>query len=332
MNNIENKIKMNDLDPVTQPLFLYSRFQDYDEFIDTVHAWELDFIQLEPGEFHVELMQIGIDTSLISRACFNRLVHQRGNPPQDFRTFAVLSDPSFRLVWRCREITGDVVMAFPPGEDLDAISQAGFDVFTLSFSEDILEEIGRRLGIPSTLDFLGKTEVFTCHPYRMRELRKMLHDFCCAMIKAPPQKRDHRLFGQLKDKIPLKLLSTLSATLLFSDTDKISSRVKDRALNTALACIEESADLPLSVKELCRISGASERTLQYAFLERFSVSPKAYLQSVRFNKVRRELRNGDPHSTRVTDIANDWGFWHMGQFAADYRRYFGELPSKTLGR
>ena len=34
----------------------------------------------------------------------------------------------------------------------------------------------------------------------------------------------------------------------------------------------------------------------------------------------------------VADIANGWGFWHMGQFAADYRRQFGELPSETLAR
>jgi len=29
-------------------------------------------------------------------------------------------------------------------------------------------------------------------------------------------------------------------------------------------------------------------------------------------------------------VANAWGFWHMGQFARDYRRLFGELPSDTL--
>jgi AraC family ethanolamine operon transcriptional activator len=32
------------------------------------------------------------------------------------------------------------------------------------------------------------------------------------------------------------------------------------------------------------------------------------------------------------EIAIEWGFWHMGQFAADYRRQFGELPSETLTR
>ena len=40
----------------------------------------------------------------------------------------------------------------------------------------------------------------------------------------------------------------------------------------------------------------------------------------------------DPSTTRVTDVANEWGFWHLGQFAADYRRHFGELPSETFER
>ena len=33
----------------------------------------------------------------------------------------------------------------------------------------------------------------------------------------------------------------------------------------------------------------------------------------------------------VTDIANNWGFWHLGDFARNYRREFDELPSETLG-
>jgi len=34
----------------------------------------------------------------------------------------------------------------------------------------------------------------------------------------------------------------------------------------------------------------------------------------------------------ITQISSQWGFWHMGQFGADYKRQFGELPSETLGR
>ena len=79
---------------------------------------------------------------------------------------------------------------------------------------------------------------------------------------------------------------------------------------------------------LSRLSGASDRTLRRAFKERFGVSPKSYLRSQKLIGVRRQLR-ATGAETLVSDIANEWGFWHMGQFAADYRGHFGELPSET---
>jgi len=36
--------------------------------------------------------------------------------------------------------------------------------------------------------------------------------------------------------------------------------------------------------------------------------------------------------TTVTQVATHWGFLHLGEFARDYQRLFGERPSETLGR
>jgi len=36
--------------------------------------------------------------------------------------------------------------------------------------------------------------------------------------------------------------------------------------------------------------------------------------------------------TTLADVANRYGFWPMGQFAADFRKQFGELPSAILRR
>jgi AraC family ethanolamine operon transcriptional activator len=46
--------------------------------------------------------------------------------------------------------------------------------------------------------------------------------------------------------------------------------------------------------------------------------------------VRRELRDANPATTQVQDVAARWGFWHLSHFASDYRAMFGELPSDTL--
>ena len=50
---------------------------------------------------------------------------------------------------------------------------------------------------------------------------------------------------------------------------------------------------------------------------------------LRLNGVREELKlSGGDQS--VTRSANRWGFHHMSQFAALYKRQFGELPSETM--
>jgi len=48
------------------------------------------------------------------------------------------------------------------------------------------------------------------------------------------------------------------------------------------------------------------------------------------NNVKKELRKSSSSSTKIADIANQHGFWHMGQFAKDYKILFVELPSDTL--
>ena len=72
----------------------------------------------------------------------------------------------------------------------------------------------------------------------------------------------------------------------------------------------------------------SWRTLDYAFRDQFDLTPKQYLQTVRLQQVRRDLLK-TPANTTIVEIAANRGFWHMGQFARDYRRTFDELPSET---
>ena len=86
---------------------------------------------------------------------------------------------------------------------------------------------------------------------------------------------------------------------------------------------------PLSLLDLCRELGVSERTLHYAFQEVRGLSPMAYFRAFRLNAVRQELKTA-PDTATVHEIAQRWGFWHTGEFAAAYRRLFGELPSQTL--
>ena len=92
----------------------------------------------------------------------------------------------------------------------------------------------------------------------------------------------------------------------------------------------ENLNYPWTIQALCEKLYVSQRTLRYAFQECLGMSPMTYLKAQRLSEVRRQLKACKPNQTTVTDIAVQWGFWHMGQFAQDYRKMFGECPSETL--
>ncbi|MFY8217090.1 MAG: helix-turn-helix domain-containing protein [Chthoniobacterales bacterium] len=48
---------------------------------------------------------------------------------------------------------------------------------------------------------------------------------------------------------------------------------------------------------------------------------------MRLCKARREILGSGYRNLSVTDAAMAWGFNHLGRFSAEYRQFFGELPS-----
>ena len=109
-----------------------------------------------------------------------------------------------------------------------------------------------------------------------------------------------------------------------------TAEARARAIRKALTFIKDRPGEAIGLNRLCEVCRVSERTLQRAFLDHFGVTPKTYLLAFRLNQVRRELLSPGVPGLLIRDIAIGMGFWHMSQFARDYKRLFGELPSQTL--
>lgn len=93
-----------------------------------------------------------------------------------------------------------------------------------------------------------------------------------------------------------------------------------------------NSDRLVTVSELCSVLCTCRRALQSSFQEVLGVSPHAYIRAVSLNGVRSHLNNPDSIYRSVQDAAAAFGFWHMSQFALDYRQLFGERPSETFKR
>ena len=90
------------------------------------------------------------------------------------------------------------------------------------------------------------------------------------------------------------------------------------------------ADLP-TVADVAAACGISVRALTRGFEKHLGTSPLQYMLELRLQGVRGEL-SAAVDGASVTDLALNWGFAHLGQFAARYRQRFGESPRDTLRR
>lgn len=307
-----------------------AEFQDFDEVAEAIEGWDLDWQQLDRGRLEAKVQQIGSASWLLTRVSFSRQFHQRGGTPPGFLTFGLPGVDVEEVTWCSQPADGRNLMVFPSGGEYESMSQPGFRADTFSFSEDQLDRVARSLDLPGVGYLLtGSHQVFTCDPVLLAKMRARLREIFRQAADNPASLSTPGLRGEIEAELPKLLLKTIASGQVTGR--RRSSAVRSRAASRALALISECSDEHLTVQGICDAIGVSQRTLRYAFQEQIGVSPKRYLQSARLAGVRRELRNATPE-VKIVDVANRWGFWHMGQFAGDYRRHFGELPSETLRR
>lgn len=197
-------------------------------------------------------------------------------------------------------------------------------------TNELLEGISKLLGFLDLEQLLNGEDVITVIPQAINKLRRFLHRICRELQKKLAKLETPSIRYELEFELPRKFLVALSCSR--EKMPKPNLRMRDLALRRIEDYLEEFPNNPHTVRDLCRVANVSERTLQYAFRERFGMPPKSLLLALRLNGMRRELKSADPLSSTITDLAARWGFWHMSQFAADYRRFFGELPSETRNR
>ena len=94
--------------------------------------------------------------------------------------------------------------------------------------------------------------------------------------------------------------------------------------------LRDNINEPITVGDLSRMAGVSERTLRSAFHDVLGVSPKQWALRQRLAAAREALSAAAPGTTTVTEIAMSYGFFELGRFAGRYRMVFGEMPSETL--
>lgn len=303
-------------------IYLQQQFETFDHFADTIREFDLDFRQLDRGSFFADLRQVETDSVLVTKASFNRKLEQRGGVPTGKWTFAILEPSSPKVVWYGQKISNQMLMVYAPGSEVDAVSPSGFNVLTLSIPITALEEWTFLNKIDGRCELRSLGRIIRIDRSNLRSIRRTANRLITAA-----ESNDQLIHVVAKDVLS-NILESLPTAVL--NRPKASTSKKSRILKFLNEYIEAHLDEHITLLDLCSVAKASPRTVQRTFNSRFGVTPKEYIQAQRLNQVHRDLLEAKSRRGKVSDIANRWGFWHMGQFASDYRRFYGELPSETL--
>lgn len=155
--------------------------------------------------------------------------------------------------------------------------------------------------------------------------------YVCRCITEMPDAVAHGPLGRhLEEMLGLHLL-TLWREQLQTPHAPTVHRLVPRHVLLAEQFMQEHARQAPTLSALARSAGVSVRTLNAAFRAYRGSTPMQALREMHLSGVRAELLVTDT-DTRVRDVAEAWGYAHLGMFAASYRSRFGESPSATLAR
>lgn len=87
---------------------------------------------------------------------------------------------------------------------------------------------------------------------------------------------------------------------------------------------------PVHISEICTEFGVSRRTLHRCFDETLGIGPVTFLRQKRLGHAHAMLRECDPATTTVAQVALQNGFAEFGRFSQYYKALFEEHPSQTL--
>jgi AraC family ethanolamine operon transcriptional activator len=300
---------------------LSARFDDFDEMAAAVASWDVEYEQVGRGRFFGRM-----DLASTSRIQF---LHERwslgilnvGSTPDHAVTFG-LPISMAGGVYHCGALlTLGQIGVHQAGPELHFLAGRPLDLLSVVVDEALLAEHLRirfrfepaSLVAPSRLPLTGPPDGVARAGALITLLSRLLQGGLAGQAQRQLEERALEiLLRGIASPVPRDFLNR--------------ERIARRAEHFARTRLHD----PPSIRDLCMATACTERSLHHAFLESFGMPPARYLRILRLNAARRALLSG--HAGSVTAAATDFGFFHFGRFAQDYRGLFGETPSETMRR
>jgi AraC-like DNA-binding protein len=305
-------------------------FTDPDAYYAAIRAERVEGIVTASGDFRCELTRVDFDRLLMQRADekLARVLHVSTHPQRTAIIFATdQGQPDLHMSGMT--LSGGEIAVWDTGASYHHRSAAACRWGAMSLSHTDLAAAGEVI--------IGREVAPPSHPRRIRPpapaLSRLLnlHQSAGRLAKIAPDILAKAEVGRAMEQGLIEAMVLCLAAGEHAEPQRLR-RDDANIMRRLQEVLRVSGQEPLYMAELCTAIGISYPALRACCQEHFGMSPKRYLWLHRMHLARRALRRETPETTKVTEIATNYGFWELGRFSVAYRSFFGESPSATLRR
>ena len=304
---------------------------DEDCLARSISGWAQDYQRLKAGPFSGSLAEVCFGEAQLFVEQTSHALRQICTVPEGYVWFGLPTSEN-----RCVRINGVAVQegriaVHRGGIDFELITPDQLRFWGIVVREQALEDYARQFEREDWVETLFESPVLGVD----EEQKQRVQGLCSRILRHQLENEGATLSPALRQSLTDETLSALFS--LVENREGLSAdgrlgRQRYRVVELVDAYVRASSDRLVTVSELCTTLNISRRALQASFQDVLGISPHAYIRAVSLNSVRRHLRSTESPYRSVQDAAAAFGFWHMSQFALDYREMFGERPSETLRR
>lgn len=304
-----------------------SQAQDADQHAAQLTDWQQRYDQISAGRFQGGITELQLPQMQVFVEHTSHAVRQSCRVWDDAVWFGLAAEPAAapaRINGRLNQHQG--LMTRPGGEAFELVTPDAHTIYGVVVRRPWLQAMATAQGCALDWQRLAATECLPLAPGVRAELVQVLQPL---LLGESPM----AWHADSAQQLQALLLCPVLGVLDMAEVDgglRDSQERRRRVVAQAQALVQARPEQAPDVAELCRQLHVSRRTLQYCFEEVLGLSPMQAVRALRLNGARRQLRAAAAQGQVVQDVASHWGFGHLSQFAADYRRLFGESPSETL--
>jgi AraC family ethanolamine operon transcriptional activator len=295
------------------------RFSDIDHFRSSIHNLSVDFTPLARtiSAEQVILNLGGCDVNFTKS--FPRIIDAQFDPQCTVVALMMDDGPPVRFNGVERE---DSIIAIGGGGSVySSVETAPRQYVSIVFSPEVEDRGWPRPG--------ANFHLFETKPDAYYALRRLVLRILSTASELP----DFAAAGDIAASMRESLLAAIDAAVAGAVPGRWTEHANslrhfkifrdiEEALASQVGDVIYSADLAAKI-------GVSVRTMHEAVQRYRGMSLHRYLRLRRLWLVRRRLVAG-AESVKAAALA--YGFWHLGDFAHNYREQFGETPSETLAK